>query len=119
MKALSDADASVLACGALPGAKAAVSSLAASEKDSVVKDAVAPGDADAVTNALEFPAIVEHGDRRIRRWALSLCRLGPIEQELEQLGVVCQTSIELLRLSAHFGLARPLSSTAVDSSSDH
>lgn len=46
VKALNDADASVryfavLACGALPGAKAAVSSLAASEKDAVVKDALA------------------------------------------------------------------------------
>ncbi len=43
---VTDADASVryfavLACGALPGAKAAVSSLAASEKDAVVKDALA------------------------------------------------------------------------------
>lgn len=41
VKALNDADASVLACGALPGAKAAVSSLAASENDAVVKDALA------------------------------------------------------------------------------
>jgi len=58
---------------------------------------------------LEYPAIVEHGERRIRRWTLLLSSPGPIEQDLEQLGLVCQTSIEMLRRSAHVGLARDFS----------